>query len=81
MHLTLNIWACCVISTIMEIDKRELSYHNPTYIAVNCYFRTLQAKEKGKEERAASWLEIRCYQAVLMEQLMKMQVASVCRKT
>lgn len=53
MHLTLNIQACCVISTIMEIDKRELSYHNPTYItAGNCYFRRLQAKELGETERA-----------------------------
>lgn len=53
MHLTLYIQSCCVISTIMEIDKRELSYHNPTYItAGNCYFRRLQAKEMGRMERA-----------------------------
>lgn len=53
MHLTLHIQTCCVISTIMEIDKRELSYHNPTYItAGNCYFRKLQAKEMGGTERA-----------------------------
>lgn len=53
MHLTLYIQACCVISTIMEIDKRELSYHNPTYTtAGNCYFGSLQAKEMGETERA-----------------------------
>lgn len=53
MHLTLSIQACCVISTIMEIDKRELSYHNPTYItAGNCYFRRLQAKEPGVTGKA-----------------------------
>lgn len=53
MHLTLNIQACRVISTIMETDKREPSYHNPTYItAGNCYFRRLQANERGRTERA-----------------------------
>ena len=53
MHLTLNIQACCVICSIMEIDKRELSYHNPTYItAGNCYFKRLQAKEPRGTERA-----------------------------
>lgn len=54
MHLTLYIQACCVISTIMEIDKRDLSYHNPTYItAGNCYFRSLQPEGMGetKERR------------------------------
>lgn len=53
MHLTLYIQPCCVISTIMEIDKRELPYHNPTYItAGNCYFGRLQAKEMGEAVRA-----------------------------
>lgn len=53
MHLTLYIQACCVISTIMEIDKRDLSYHKATYItAGNCYFWRLQAKEMGETERA-----------------------------
>ncbi len=53
MHLTLHIHTCCVISAIMEIDKRELSYHNPTYkTAGNCYFKRLQAKEMGGIERA-----------------------------
>lgn len=51
MHLTLHIQACCVISPIMEIDKRELSYHNPTYItAGNCYFWRLWAKETAGSE-------------------------------
>lgn len=85
MHLTLYIQQCHVISSIMEIDKRELSYHNPTYItAGNCYFRRLQVKETGaenrQEERVASQLQIRCYQAVLMEELMEMQVEAVCRE-
>lgn len=53
MHLTLHIQACCVISVIMEIDKRELSYHNPTYITEgNCYFGKLKVKEMGGTERA-----------------------------
>ena len=87
MHLTLYIQACCVISTIMEIDKRDLSYHNPTYItAGDCYFGSLQAKEKGRKRRGqkesvASWMEIRCYRGVLMEQLVEMQVASARPKT
>lgn len=52
---------------------------------MNCFFRTLQAKEKGskkgQEERLVSWLEIRCYQTVLMERLIEMQAASVCPET
>lgn len=52
MHLTLHIQACCVISPIMEIDKRVLSYHNPTYIIEgNCYFRKREAEEMGRMER------------------------------
>lgn len=53
MHLTLYIQPCRVIGTIMEIDNRGLSYHNPTYItAGNCYFGRIQAKEMGGTERA-----------------------------
>lgn len=53
MHLTLYIQPCHFISTIMKIDKRELSYHNPTYItAGNCYFRRLQVKEMSGTEQA-----------------------------
>lgn len=53
MHLTLHVQACCVISIIMEIDKRELSYHNPTYITEgNCYFGRLKANEVGRTKRA-----------------------------
>lgn len=86
MHLTLHIQACCVISTIMEIDKRELSYHNPTYItAGNCYFRRLQGKEMGGIERAGRegclpGLRSDVIRAVLMKQLMEMQVAPACRQ-
>lgn len=49
MHLTLHIQTCRVISIIMEIDKRELSYHNPTYITEgNSYFRKLKAEKMGR---------------------------------
>lgn len=81
MHLTLYIPPCHVISAVMEIDKRELSYHNPTYITEgNCYFKRLQPEDLGQKRGAGrvqeviSWLEIRCYHYVLMERLMKIQV-------
>lgn len=55
MHLTLHIQTCCVITAIMEIDKkikknfRELSYHNPTYITEgNRHFRELEAEKDGR---------------------------------
>lgn len=52
MHLTLHIQACCVISPIMEVDKRVLSYHNPTYIIEeNCNFRKQEAGDMGRMER------------------------------
>lgn len=85
MHLTLHIQACCVISPIMEIDKRELSYHNPTYITVgNCYFRRLKAKRDGRNREGRKrgsppgWRSD-VIGAVLMEQLLEMQAASDCR--
>lgn len=83
MHLTLYIQPCHFISTIMKIDKRELSYHNSTYItAGNCYFRRLQVKEMSGTEQAGrkSCLPV-ADQMLSMEELTVMQVEAVCRKT
>lgn len=38
-------------------------------------------EQNRQEERVASQLQIRCYQAASMEELTVMQVEAVCRKT
>lgn len=39
---------CSVISTVMEIDKSEPPYHNPTYITEGgSIFREVEANELG----------------------------------
>lgn len=86
MHLTLHIQTCRVISIIMEIDKRELSYHNPTYITEgNSYFRKLKAEKmgrtaEGRESGGCLLVGSDCYRTASINRLVAARAVPVCRQ-